>query len=273
MLSEKAVVDHYYHGDLLNSIKDAINELGKTPETVSIDDLAAVDEFHIGGREATEHLLGQIKISKQDHIIDLGCGLGGTARYIAKKYASKITGIDLTQEYIDTGNTMSSWLKLNKQVSLQQGSVLSMPFDEGTFDVGYMMHLGMNIENKEQFFKEVFRVLRPGSSFGIYDVMQMNTGEIVYPVPWATTASTSYVDTSENYKQAIENAGFVVTAENNRREFALMFFEKLREKNLKPETLGLQTLMQNTTTDKIKNMVSNISSELLAPVELIIKKY
>ncbi len=276
MPCEKAVSDHYYHGDLLNAIKDSIAKLGKTTETVTIDDLAAVDEFHIGGREATEHFLGQIKISKQDHMLDVGCGLGGTARYIATKYKNNVTGIDLTQEYIDTGNIISSWLNLNKQVTLQLGSALSMPFEEGTFDVGFMMHVAMNIEDKEKLFKEIFRVLRPGSTFGIYDVMQINSGEINYPVPWASTISTSFVESPEHYKKTLANVGFEVSIENNRRDFSLKFFKQLQEKNAENgglEALGLHTLMQETTAEKIKNMVDNISCELLAPIELIIKKY
>ncbi len=276
MPCEKAVSDHYYHGDLLNAIKDSIEKLGKTTETVTIDDLAAVDEFHIGGREATEHFFGQIKVSKQDHMLDIGCGLGGTSRYIANKYKNKITGIDLTQEYIDTGNTICSWLNLNNQVSLQQGSALSMPFEEGTFDVGFMMHVAMNIEDKDKLFKEIFRVLRPGSTFGIYDVMQINSGEIIYPVPWATTVSTSFVSSPEHYKKALANAGFEVTVENNRRDYSLKYFKQLQEKNREngePTALGLHTLMQETTSEKIKNMIDNITSEILAPIELIVKKY
>jgi len=276
MPTESAVSDHYSHGDLLNVIKESISRLGKTTNTITIDDLAAVDEFHIGGREATKNFLGQIKFSKQDHVIDVGCGLGGAARYVAKTFNNKVTGIDLTQEYIDTGNALNSWVNLDNKISLQQGSALAMPFEEGTFDCGYMMHIGMNIQDKTQLFTEIFRVLRPGSAFGVYDVMRIKDGELAYPVPWAAGKNTSHLATIEHYKKALANAGFHLTSENNCREFSLSFFKQLQEKNdsnggLPP--LGLHTLLKETTLEKLKNMIDNITADYIAPVELIVKKY
>jgi len=276
MPTESAVSEHYSHGNLLNAITDSITKLGKTTQNITIEDLAAVDEFHIGGREATKNFLGQIKISKQDHVLDVGCGLGGAARFVADKYNNKITGIDLTQEFVDTGNIMCSWVNLDKQISLEQGSALEMPFQEGTFDCGYMMHVAMNIKDKASLFKEIFRVLRPGSAFGIYDVMRVKEGDLAYPVPWANDTNTSSLATVEQYKQAIEAAGFQVSNENNCREFALSFFNQLQEENTAkggPAPLGIHTLMKETSSEKIKNVVDNITADLIAPVELIVKKY
>jgi ubiquinone/menaquinone biosynthesis C-methylase UbiE len=151
-----------------------------------------------------------------------------------------------------------------------------MPFEEGTFDCGYMMHVGMNIENKTKLFNEIFRVLRPGSSFGIYDVMRVSGDEIVYPVPWAASETTSFVASSEQYKDALGNAGFEISNECNRRDFALNFFNKLREQakeNGGPPALGLHNIMREETVDRINNMIENISADIIAPIELIVKKY
>ncbi len=276
MSADSAAANQYLHGNLLNAIEDSISKLGKTIETITSDELSAVDEFHIGGRRATENILGQFRISKQDHIIDVGCGLGGASRYVAKKYSNKVTGIDLTQEYVETGNVMCSWLNLDSQIKLVHGSALSMPFEEGTFDSGYMLHVGMNIEDKPQLFTEIFRVLRPGSTFGIYDVMRCNEGDLIYPVPWAAEQSSCYLSTVAQYKQALGDAGFMVKSENNRRDFAIEFFEKLRikmQENGGPPPLGLHTLMKESTEEKINNMIANISANYIAPIELIIKKF
>lgn len=163
MSDNQSVSGHYQHGDLLNAIQGAIAKLGKTIENITIDDLASVDEFHIGGRQATANFLSQLNFSAQDHLLDVGCGLGGTGRYVAQKYKSRVTGIDLTEEYIETGKTLSSWLKLEQQINLQLGNALCLPFPDQSFDGGYMMHVGMNIDQKEQLFAEIQRVLRPGS--------------------------------------------------------------------------------------------------------------
>jgi len=265
MSNDRAVSDHYLHGDLLNAIQAAIPKLGKTIESITIDDLAPVDEFHIGGRQATEHFLSQLNISEQDHILDVGCGLGGASRYVANRYNNQVTGIDLTEEYVDTGNALCAWVKLDRQISLHQASALSMPFENETFDGAYMMHVGMNIDDKVQLFNEIYRVLRPGTSFGVYDVMRIKDGELTYPVPWATEKSTSSLAAPDQYRSALENAGFVVSRENNRRDFALDFFKRLAEKvaaNSGPPPLGLHILMKQSTAVKIKNMVKNIAGHL-----------
>lgn len=275
MSFDKNVSDHYTHGELLETIKASIDKLGKTIDTITIEDLAAVDEFHIGGRKATDNLLDQLNFTQDKSILDVGCGLGGASRYIANKYNNYLTGIDLTQEYIDVGNILCEWVGLNERVSLHQGSALSMPFEDEIFDGAIMLHVGMNIDNKTKLFGEVYRVLRPGSFFGVYDVMQVSKGELTYPVPWATESNTSSLGTPDQYKQILIQSKFKVLKENIRIDFALDFFNSLRQKsNSKegPAPLGLHILMQESTKIKVENMVNNIQNGLVAPVEIIVQK-
>ncbi|MGV2870984.1 class I SAM-dependent methyltransferase [Colwellia sp. E150_009] len=275
MSYDKSVSAHYLHGSLLEAIEAALLALGKTTDSVTIEDLAPVDEFHIGGRLATDHLFEQLNFSEQGDILDVGCGLGGAARYLASRYKNRVTGIDLTPEYIETGKVLCSWLNLDEYITLEQGSALLMPFQDSSFDGGYMLHVGMNIDDKESLFAEIFRVLKPGSTFGVYDVMRQNDGALIYPVPWATESSTSKLSTPAQYKQAISDAGFEITKENNRRDFSLALFKQLgakTEANEGSSPLGLHTLMQEGTSNKIKNMVKNIANGLIAPIEIIIQK-
>ncbi|MEW8000368.1 MAG: methyltransferase domain-containing protein [Candidatus Thiodiazotropha endolucinida] len=275
MSYDKSVSDNYLHGSLLEAIEAALPALGKTTENVTIEDLAPVDEFHIGGRLATDNLFDQLNFSEQGYILDVGCGLGGAARYLASRYKNRVTGIDLTPEYIETGKVLCNWLNLDEYITLEQGSALSMPFQDCSFDGGYMLHVGMNIDDKVSLFAEIFRVLKPGSTFGVYDIMRQNDGELAYPVPWANEGSTSKLSTPAQYKQAISDAGFEISKENNRRDFSLEFFKQLREKTEAkggPPPLGLHTLMQKSTSSKINNMVDNIANDLITPVEIIIQK-
>lgn len=275
MADNNDVAEHYTHGNLLEAIQSSLAKLGKTVDEVTIEDLAPVDEFHIGGRQATEDFFNQLDFSEQDHILDVGCGLGGASRFVASKYGNQVTGIDLTPEYIETGNVLCGWVGLDEQVTLRQGSALALPFGDETFDGGFMMHVGMNIENKADLFTEVYRVLRPGASFGVYDIMQIGEGELSYPVPWATVSATSSLATPQQYKQALMEAGFAVLTENNRRDFALAFFEGMRAKteaNGGPPPLGLHTLIGQTTAVKFQNMIRNVGAGYIAPVEMIARK-
>ncbi len=150
-----------------------------------------------------------------------------------------------------------------------------MPFADGSFDGAYMLHVGMNIEDKEKLASEVARILRPGCLFGIYDVMRTGPGDLAYPVPWATNPDLSAVAEPERYKKALQAAGFAVTAERNRREFAMAFFAELRAKTAAaggPAPLGLHLLMGKSAPEKVANMVDNISKGRIAPVELIARK-
>lgn len=275
MSYEQSVSNHYLHGNLLGAIEAAIPKLGKSVAEITVDDLGPVDEFHIGGRVATDRLLKQLNFTERHHVLDVGCGLGGASRFIADRYRSRVTGIDLSQEYIDTGVALCRWVGLDGRISLRQGSALDMPFDTESFDGALQLHVGMNIGDKNALFREVFRVLRPGAVFGVYDIMRMKDGELTYPVPWASDTGTSKLATTDDYRKALQSAGFDVGPEDNRGEFALEFFKQMKAKTEAmggPPPLGLHTLMQKATPLKLQNMVGAISAGLIAPVEMIAKK-
>ena len=275
MAEDHPVAAHYTHGDLLAAIRSGVEALGKTPETLSIDDLAPIDEFHIGGRRASADFLGQLPLDPDTHALDVGCGLGGGARFAASRFGCRVTGIDLTAEFVETGAVLCGWVGLDERIALHQGSALDMPFDDGGFDAAYMMHVGMNISDKTGLFAEVARILKPGGTFGVYDVMETGEGDLAYPVPWAEAPATSSLAASDDYKTALEAAGFAVTAERSRRDFALDFFAELSAKAAAaegPPPLGLHILMGETRAEKVRNMIDNIAAGRIAPVEIIARK-
>lgn len=275
MADTSSVAGHYTHGQLLAAIEAGVAKLGKTTSSIAIDDLAPVDEFHIGGRQASQDFLDQLGLAPEHRVLDVGCGLGGPARFTGDRYGCRVSGIDLTAEYVETGRALCAWVGLDDKIELTHGSALDMPFTDGAFDFAYMMHVGMNIADKPALFAEVHRVLRPGGKFGIYDVMAQNDEAIDFPVPWATTPDTSALATPEAYGDALRSAGFAIEAERNRRDFALAFFEQLKARTAAaggPPPLGLHVLMGETAPAKIGNMIANIEAGRIAPVELIAAK-
>jgi SAM-dependent methyltransferase len=275
MLTQQDISTHYTHGELIAAIRAGIEALGKTTDSITLNDLAPLDEFHIGGRQASRHFLDQLGLASDKHVLDVGCGLGGAARFAASHYRCRVDGIDLTPEYVETGRAICQWVGLDDRISLHQGSALSLPFAGSAFDCAYMLHVGMNIDNKVKLCSEIARVLRPGAVFGIYDVMKTGEGELTFPVPWATTAQSSAVAEPAQYRSALEASGFALTAELNRRDFALAFFDELQAKTMAaggPPPLGLHILMGRNAADKIRNMIANISTGLIAPVEMIARK-
>lgn len=172
MTASESVATHYSVGDIVGLIKSGLEKTGKSTESVTVDDLSLVDEFHIGGRIASEHFFDGLGFSSEDHLLDVGCGIGGAARYVADRTGSRVTGIDLTDEYIQAGAVMNRWVGLEENVRLEVGIATSLDLPDESFDGAYTMHVFMNVEDKLSGFKEVFRVLKPGTVFGVYDIMK-----------------------------------------------------------------------------------------------------
>lgn len=270
------VTAHYTHGSLLEQISIGIGAIGKTPDTVTVDELALVDEFHIGGRIASEEFIGQLTPGPAHRVLDVGCGIGGTSRFIAHHYGCHVSGIDLTPEFIDTGRALCKWVRLNKLVELDVADALDMPFDSGQFDMAVMLHVGMNIPDKAGVFVEVYRLLKPDALFGVYDVMKTGDEALTYPVPWSTVPETSALATQSQYVAALQGAGFEVIEMRNRRDFAADFFEETRQRMQtdggKPPPLGVHIAMGESAPVKISNMVENIAAGRCAPVEIIARR-
>jgi len=275
MTDTREVAAHYARDSLLAAIERGIVAMGRNPAELTVDDLAPVDEFHIGGREATDALIGQLAPAADQHLLDVGCGLGGASRYVAARFGTRVSGLDLTVDYVETGQALSRWLGLDDRVALHHGSALAMPFADASFDAAYMLHVGMNIADKAALCAEVARVLRPGGRFAIYDVMRTGDDDLVYPVPWAMTAATSAVAPVAEYRAVLAAAGFELEAERDRRAFALDFFQRVRARAAKmdgPPPLGLHLVMGERAGERVANMAANVEAGRIAPVELIARR-
>lgn len=268
------VADHYARGDLVAAIRDGLARQGKTESTVTAEDLAPVDEFHIGGRDATEELVRQLTLTESDHVLDVGCGLGGPARQIAARYGCHVSGIDLTRDYVEAGNVLSGWLQLERRVSLQHGDALAIPFADGSFTAAYMLHVGMNIADKSALFAGVARVLQAGGRFAIYDVMRIGDGDLSYPLPWSSASETNAIASPAQYRDALSAAGFEIVSDRNRRDVALDYFAQQRAQVAAagPAALGVHTLMGVRRPEMVRNMSESIAAGRIAPVEIIARK-
>lgn len=268
------VADHYARGDLVAAIREGLARIGKTETTVTAEDLAPADEFHIGGRAATRDMAQQLDLTERDCVLDVGCGLGGPARQIAAHYGCRVAGIDLTRDYIEAGNVLSEWLQLRDHVSLQEGDALSLPFADGFFSAGYMLHVGMNIADKDALFAEVARVLRSGALFAIYDVMRTGEGALSYPLPWSSMAATNAIASPTHYRDALSAVGFEIVSERNCRDVALEYFAQQRAQVAAAglAALGVHILLGARRPETVHNMSEAIMAGRIAPVEIVVRK-
>lgn len=270
--TDDRIAQHYARGGLEETILAALAASGKDPDRLTADDLAPVDEFHIGGREATAALAAALPLAPGTRLLDIGCGIGGPSRYFAATHGVHVEGIDLTAEYVQVAESLARRLGLGDRVSYRQGSALALPFAAGGFEGAYMLHVGMNVAAKEMLFREVRRVLKPGGFLAIYDIMRMAEGALRFPMPWAQSEATSFVATAAEYRHLLEAAGFELRHERNRRDFALDFFQRMRARATAgggPPPLGLHLLMGTGARERIGSMIAGVEAGLIAPAELI----
>ena len=271
MTETTGVAEHYTKGGLLDRIKAGLKELGAS-EPIDIETLAPVDEFHMGGRSATVPFVDKMGLTPDSRVLDLGCGVGGPARYTAKTTGAHVTGIDLTDEFVETGNELSGMTGLTDRVDLVQGSILELPFADASFDVAYMIHVGMNIADKATLMAETARALKPGGLFAIYDVMLVGDGDLLLPVPWASDSKGSALASPEQYRAALVEAGFEIVSEIDRTSFAEDFFAAQAAAQATvsgPPALGLHLVIGSDVKTIIGNMVANLKQGRIAPVEII----
>jgi len=267
---EQQVANYYGQEKLQDKILGMLRSAGKNLDQLRPDDLAAIDEFHLGGREATQALADFMQLRDGMHLLDVGCGIGGPARYFASR-GCQVTGIDLTQEFVRVADSLTRTVKLDQRAKFRQASALELPFAADTFDGAYTIHVCMNIADKAGVFREVARVLKPGARFAIYDIMRTSDAPLAFPVPWAQTPETSFVASVDDYRQGLQAARFRIDHQRDRRQFALEFMQRMMAQSASgPPALGIHVLMGEQAPLMLKNVNTAIVSGALTPVELVV---
>jgi MPBQ/MSBQ methyltransferase len=274
MSIETQVSAHYTHGDLLNAIDAALATAGKNPAAPRLEDLAPVDEFHVRGRDATAELGVHLGLQPDHAVLDVRSGLGGASRQLASAYKCKITGIDLTDEYCRVATELTFRVGLSDSVHYQQGSALAMPYADSSFDIAYTQNVAMNIVDKAALYREVARVLKPRGKFGIYDLLQGEGGGVLFPVPWAQDASTSFLASPGEMRTLLSEASFDITGWNDTSEIGKEWFKALNKRLAEsgPSPLGFQVLLGADFGTMAKNQVRNLIEDRVRPTEIICVK-
>jgi ubiquinone/menaquinone biosynthesis C-methylase UbiE len=273
-MAQNAVESHYGRGKILDSILAALRGMGKDPQSLAPVDLAPVDEFHIRGREATIELANRAGLKPGLRVLDVGCGLGGSARYLAAEYGCRVVGIDLTREYIDVANDLAARVGLGGRVEFRQASALELPFADGEFDVVWTEHVQMNIVDKRAFYAELARVLKRGGKLVFHDIFAGSGGAVHFPVPWAETQEISFLATVEEVRVVLERLGLRFADRADRTPQALAWFEATMERIRQsgPPPLGIHLLMGPTARLKLGNMLGNLQQGRIAVWQAVAEK-
>jgi len=270
----EAIQTHYTRADLGNAILAALEKAGKDVNDLTPEDLAPIDQFHIRGRTATLELARAACLDAAKYVLDVGSGVGGTSRCLAKEFGCRVTGIDLTDEYCRAAEMLSARSGLTHLVDFRQGDATELPFDDQTFDVVWTEHVAMNIPDKIRLYKEMHRVLKPRGTLAIYDVLAGPSGPVLFPVPWARTPDTSFLVQPTELRTLLADAGFTVTDWADTTEAARAWFvtlaEKIKKEGFPP--LGFHVLLGADFQAMAQNQGQNLQEGRVVLGQVVARK-
>jgi len=268
-LSVDELTAHYGRSTLIAELEAALTAAEPEVDSRSPDVLAGFDEFHLGGRLATQALIDSLGLQAGDAVLDVGCGVGGAARVIAATAGCSVIGIDLTPEFVETARWLSDRVGMAEQTDFRVASALALPFEGDAFEAVTMLHVGMNIADKEALLVELARVLAPGGRVGIYDIMRAGEGDLEFPLPWSAGPETSFLSSPDHYIDAISAAGLTVVSSDDRRPLVLDAIGVVRES---PPLVDLSHLMGDDWPRMQANMIRAFRAGTVSPFQILARK-
>lgn len=258
------IENHYLSENLFEDILNRLTEMGKDLRNISREDIAPVDEFHVRGAAVSRELAESIDLSNKT-VLDVGCGLGGPCRMLAASYGCIATGIDLSSEFVRTANKLSELVGLGSKTKFVQGDATLLPFEGDSFDVVWTQHVQMNVPDKQKFYSEVSRVLKPGGYFLYYDIFKNTDRRVAYPMPWASTEDHSFLFRNSDMEAILSDLGLQKISSSDQTRAGIDFFEGMLAKlsEFGPPKIGLNVLMGETTKPKLLNLLEHLKNESL----------
>ena len=210
-----------------------------------------------GAHVFAEELAALLAPTSSDYVIDIGSGLGGPSRYLAQTYGCRVSGVDLTPEFVETATALTVRVCLTDRVDFRVGSALDLPFPDGGFDCAWSQNVAMNIADRPRYYAEMHRLLRTGGRLAIQDVAVGNGDALDFPVMWADRPEISFLRTPADTRTMLEAAGFRVVHWIDNTEIALAEAEVERSRvagvPASPPILGIHVVVGPSFREKMRN--------------------
>jgi sarcosine/dimethylglycine N-methyltransferase len=274
MAIESDVASHYGNAGIADRILAALRAANGADAPVTVEALSVIDHFHGRGIVATQELIAVLQPGPGEHLLDIGSGIGGPARWIAAHCDVQVTGVDLTAEFCAAAEALNRATGLDNRVTIKNGSALALPVPDNSFDRAYSQNVIMNIADKRGFYREAFRALRPGGVLALSNLCAGDGAALIYPVPWAESAATSFLATPEEMEADLRATGFEIVSF---RDTTAEVEAATRRNRERLESGGLTTLGTHLILgDRLRQMQINSSLNLehgrVATIEALVRK-
>lgn len=194
---------------LTDRLRDAFQAAGCDVERLSLDEIAGIDQLHLGGRAASRRLSQLAQLPPGSRVLDIGCGTGGASRLLAAEGDCQVVGIDVTAEFIDVARWLSRATGLSSRTRFICADAAELPLPSASVDAVWCQHALLNMPTPDAVIGEWCRVLAGQGKLLLHEVVSGdNPSPLVLPVPWASRREHSQLESLAQLERRLESAGF-----------------------------------------------------------------